>query len=91
MKNNPASQTPTTGVPLPADARAAIKRVAMIALLAVVLGFTMQVLILAAKLAGGGQFPGLRLLGDTTQGTTWAVLVCGGLGLGTTIVKALPS
>ena len=83
-----ASQTPTTAVPLPADGRAAIKRVAMIALLAVVLGFTMQLLILAVKLAGGGQFPGLRLLADTTQGTTWAVLVCGGVGLGTTMVKS---
>jgi len=71
-----------------AEARLALRRIAIIALLAIVLGFLMQGLILAAKLLTGATFPGILLLVDIAQGVTWSFLVCLGVGIGTTILKA---
>ncbi|WP_054308633.1 hypothetical protein [Mesorhizobium sp. 1M-11] len=64
-----------------------VRRVATIALLAVLLGFAMQGLILGAKLLAGGPFPGTKLFVDLTQGVTWSLLVCAGVGIGTSIMK----
>ena len=64
-----------------------VHRIAVIAMLAVLLGFTMQGLILGAKLLAGGPFPGTKLFVDLTQGITWSVLICAGVGIGTAIMK----
>ncbi len=69
-------------------ARLAIRRIAMIALLAILLGLFMQGLILAAKLASGGPFPGALLLVDIVSGVTWSLFVCTGVGIGTSVIKA---
>ncbi len=71
-----------------AGAEAALRRIALIALLAVALGFAMQGLILAAKLAAGGPVPGAAFLVDMAQGITWSLFVCTGVGIGTSIVRA---
>jgi hypothetical protein len=67
-----------------------VRGIATIAGLAIALGFVMQGLILAAKLASGGSLPGAQLLLDVVQGVTWSFLVCLGLGIGTAIAKARP-
>ncbi|HWK68852.1 MAG TPA: hypothetical protein VNS34_28335 [Rhizobiaceae bacterium] len=69
------------------QANLVVRRVATIALLAIVLGFVMQGLILCAKLLSGGGFPGARLFVDLTQGVTWSLLICAGVGIGTSIAK----
>lgn len=59
-----------------------LRTVAAVALLAIVLGFVIQLLILAAKLAAGGPVPGAAIFLDMTQGVTWSLLVCTGVGIG---------
>jgi hypothetical protein len=66
----------------------ALRRVARIALLPVVLGFAMQGLILAATLSGPSS--GSAFVVSLAGGITWSVLVCAGLGLATAIAKARP-
>jgi hypothetical protein len=81
---------PAQGAGHPEDshtAELALKRVATVALLALTLGFVMQGVILAAKLAGGVPFPGLRLLVDLAQGVTWSFLVCAGVAIGAALAK----
>lgn len=68
-------------------ARLAVRRIAMIALLAVGVGFLAQGLILAGKLAGGAPWPGFALLADLAQGITWSALICVGVGIGASIGK----
>jgi len=65
----------------------ALKKLAVIALLAIALGFAMQGLILAGKLAGGSALPGAAILVDLAQGVTWSFLVCAGLGIGTSVAR----
>jgi hypothetical protein len=72
----------------PEKARLAIRRLAMIALLAVALGFAMQSLILATKLASGALFPGALFLVDLAQGVTWSFFVCAGVAIGMSLQKA---
>lgn len=69
------------------NAALVVQRIAIIAVLAVLLGFTMQGLILGAKLLAGGAFPGAKLFVDLTQGVAWSVLICAGVGIGTAIMK----
>ncbi len=69
-------------------ARLAIRRLAVIALFAIALGFTMQSLILATKLATGGFFPGALFLVDLAQGVTWSFFVCAGVAIGMSLQKA---
>jgi len=77
------------GSPLePASSKSMLKRLALIALLAVALGLAMQGLILVVKLASGGAFPGSRLFLDLAQGVTWSAVVCAGVGIGTVMTKA---
>lgn len=72
----------------PERAQLAIKRLALISVLAIALGFVMQGLILATKLASGGPFPGALFLGDLAQGVTWSFFVCTGVGIGISLSKA---
>jgi hypothetical protein len=71
-------------------ALAAIRRLALVALLAVALGFIMQAILLATKLGAGGAFPGLLFLVDLTQGIAWSTLVCMGVSVGISVSKARP-
>jgi hypothetical protein len=71
----------------PDKAQLALKRVAVAALLAIVLGFVMQAAILAAKLVAGASFPGITLLVDLAQGVTWSFLVCAGVSVATAVTQ----
>ena len=71
--------------------RRALKRLVVVAVLAIALGFFMQGFVLAAKLATGAPFPGSLLLVDLAQGVTWSFLVCAGVGIGTFLSKARPA
>lgn len=62
-----------------------LRRIAVIALAAIMLGFAVQLLILAARLAAGGPMPGAAVFLDMTQGVTWSLLVCTGVGIGVSI------
>lgn len=64
-----------------------LRQVALIALCAVLLGLGIQLLILVARLAAGGPWPGAALLADTAGGVTWALLVCTGVGIGTSVLR----
>lgn len=70
------------------DPNRILRRIALIALSAILLGFLMQGLILAVKLSSGAAFPGMRFLVDLAQGVTWSFVVCAGVGIGTSIMKA---
>jgi hypothetical protein len=80
-----------TAPDLVGGARHALRRMAMAAWLAILLGFAMQVLILVAKITFGAQ-PGLaQVIVDFAQGITWAFFVCAGISFGTAIAKARPA
>lgn len=70
------------------QARATIQRLALIAVLGVVLGFVMQGLVIAARLLGGGALPGIAVIADLVQTVTWSVLVCTGVAIGVSVGKA---
>jgi hypothetical protein len=76
------ARSPTTGGVV------ANKRLALISVLAIALGFAMQGLILATKLASGGPFPGVLFLGHLAQGVTWPFFVCSRVGIGISPSKA---
>jgi len=63
--------------------RPAASVVALSAWLAILLGITVQLLILVAKLGVGGKAPVPQFLVDVASGVTWSALVCGGIALGT--------
>jgi hypothetical protein len=65
----------------------ALRRVAMIAWLAILLGLTMQVLILIVKLALGAPPGAPQIAVDFVQGIAWSFFVCIGIGFGTAIAK----
>jgi hypothetical protein len=70
------------------EARTTLNRLALIALLAVGLGFVMQALVILARLLGGGAFPGITLIADLVQTVTWSVIVCAGVAIGVSVSKA---
>jgi len=72
----------------PDDAGRLVRRILVIAIAAVVLGFAIQLLMLAAKLSFGLPFTATGFILDVTQGVTWSLLVCTGVGLITSIAKA---
>lgn len=78
------NQVGTTKVEDPA----ALRGLAAIAMLAVVLGIAVQLLILTAKLTTGLQVPGIIFLVDLAQGVTWSILVCTGVAIATSVLKA---
>jgi len=55
--------------------------------LAILLGLAMQILILAAKIAAGGQSTRLQLIVDVASGVTWSALVCSGVAIGTVLSR----
>ncbi|MEJ7652204.1 MAG: hypothetical protein WKH64_02010, partial [Chloroflexia bacterium] len=56
-----------------------------VAWMAILLGIVMQVLLLGLSV-GAGAFAGLdRLVADLVRNTTWAMVVCAGLALGTAV------
>jgi hypothetical protein len=72
------------------QASALVRRIAFIALAAIVLGFAIQGLILATKLSGGVMPATSTIIADATQGITWSLLVCVGVGIVTSVSKARP-
>lgn len=82
-----------TAVPPPGETeqtQLALRRIATVALLAIILGFFMQGLILAGKIVSGGVFPGHLLLVDIANGVTWSFLVCLGVAIGVSLGKVRP-
>jgi hypothetical protein len=51
--------------------------------LAILLGITVQLIILIAKLGAGGKATVSQFLVDIASGVTWSALVCAGIALGT--------
>lgn len=89
MSQTPPSEFALGRTPVVADDPVVLlRRVGIIAILAVLLGFAMQGLILAAKLASGGVFPGHATLVGLAQGVTWSFLVCLGVAIGVSLGKA---
>jgi hypothetical protein len=66
----------------------ALRKLAFLALMSVALGLTIQLLIVVARLLAGGPLPQLATIADAAQGVTWAILVCTGVGIGTSIMRA---
>lgn len=69
------------------QARSALRQMALVAWLGILLGFAMQALILAGKMAAGAMPGEAKILIDLAQGVTWSFFVCAGIGLGTTLAK----
>lgn len=65
----------------------ALKRMALIAWLSILLGLVMQGLVLLAKTALGPQPESMQVIVDFAQGITWAFFVCAGIGFGTAIAR----
>ncbi|MGB3502627.1 MAG: hypothetical protein WBA44_13460 [Mesorhizobium sp.] len=74
-----------------AEAMRLIRRVALIALLSIGLGFVIQGLILTAKLWGGVFPASTTVVSDLTHGITWSLLICVGVGMITALSKARPA
>lgn len=72
------------------DANQLIRRIAIIAMLSILLGFIIQSLILVAKLWGGVFPAGATIIADMTHGIAWAVMICVGVGIITSLSKARP-
>lgn len=51
--------------------------------MAIILGLLVQAAVFAAKVGAGGNVPGAQLFVDVASGVTWAVVVCGGVAIGT--------
>ncbi|WJI83183.1 MULTISPECIES: hypothetical protein [unclassified Mesorhizobium] len=74
--------------PLSHGARLALRRVVIVAWLAIAIGFAMEALILTAGFAAGSHPAPTQVLIDLAQGVTWSFFVCAGVSLGTAITKA---
>lgn len=55
--------------------------------LAILLGLAVQILVLVAKIAAGGQSSRLQLIVDVASGVTWSALVCSGVAVGTVLSR----
>ncbi len=55
--------------------------------LAILLGLTVQILVLLAKIAAGGQSNRVQLIVDVASGVTWSALVCSGVAIGTVLSR----
>lgn len=58
--------------------------------MAILLGLLAQGAVLAAKLLAGGKVPEAQLLVDVASGVTWAMVVCGGVAIGTAASRNAP-
>jgi hypothetical protein len=75
--------------PQSSDAAAQIlRRVVMVAWLAILLGLVMQGLSLAARASVGTHPTLMQIAVELSQGITWSFFVCAGVGLGTALGKA---
>lgn len=68
-----------------------MRLVALFALLSIALGFAMQGLIVLARLSAGGQTGTAQFVADVAHSVSWAGLVCLGIGVSTTLVRAKAS
>ncbi len=66
----------------------ALNNIAMTVLFSIILGFTLQLITLAAKMLGGMEFPGVAFTLDIFGSVTWSILVCVGIGLGTIVMRS---
>lgn len=81
----------TDGEPADAEqAGALVRRIAVIALLSILLGFAIQGLILLSKLTGGIMPATSTIIADFTHGISWSLLICVGVGIVTAVSKAKP-
>lgn len=72
--------------PPPIDAQA-LRRIAVVAALAVALGLVVQALVVVAKFAFDGMPGPAALAANVAGGVTWSVLVCAGAAIGTSIAR----
>lgn len=80
--------TPGASVGIAKQARRSPAAVmSLAAWLAVLLGLTVQVLILAARIFAGGQATVVQLLVDVASGLTWSALVCSAIAVGTVVSR----
>ncbi|KXF75029.1 hypothetical protein ATN84_20285 [Paramesorhizobium deserti] len=86
LNEDPMNEDPTPTSP--GQAKRSLHQVAIVAFLAIFLGFFMQGLILASKLITGNAFPGISFLADLAQGVTWSFFVCTGVAVGLFLSKA---
>jgi hypothetical protein len=84
------SATPDAN-PLSHGARLALRRVIMVAWLAIALGFAMEALILTVRFAAGSHPATTQILIELAQGVTWSFFVCAGVSLGTALAKVRAS
>jgi hypothetical protein len=70
-----------------APSRPVASVLARAAWLAILLGLAVQILILFAKIAAGGQSGRLQVIVDVASGVTWSALVCSGIAIGTAISR----
>ncbi|MBZ9809761.1 hypothetical protein LB542_24515 [Mesorhizobium sp. BR1-1-9] len=73
--------------PLSNGARLALRRVVLVAWLAIALGFAMEALILTARFTAGSHPATTQVLIELAQGVTWSFFVCAGVSLGTAMAK----
>jgi hypothetical protein len=65
-----------------------LRRMAMVAWLAILLGLAMEGLSLAGRASVGSHPTLMQIVVELTQGITWSFFVCAGVGLGTALGKA---
>jgi hypothetical protein len=73
------------------QAAAILRRLAMVAWLAILLGIAMQALSLAGRGSVGAHPTLLQIAVELTQSVTWSFFVCAGIGLGSLLGKARPA
>jgi hypothetical protein len=67
------------------------RRLLFVAWWAILAGFTVQLLVLAAKLLANRSMPGAEVMAEVGSGVTWSLLVCGGVALGTAAASPSPA
>lgn len=75
----------------PITAERALRFVAIFAILSIALGFAMQGLIIIARLTSGGSTGSAQFIADMAHSVSWSALVCIGIGISTTLVRARAS
>lgn len=71
-----------------APRHARVRTILRVAWLAILLGFAVQILVFAVRLAAGMKLAGAAMLADLTQGVSWAVIVCAGVAIGVTAERS---
>src|SRR3954452_4427765 len=76
-----AADQPTTA------AKLALRRLMMVAWLAILLGLAMEALSLTGRASVGSHPTVMQIMVELTQGITWSFFVCAGVGLGSALGK----